>query len=195
MNIFLLNRDHAENAKAHCNKHIVKMPLELAQLLSTAHHINDSLTQGYKVKPPYAKTHENHPSAMYTRASAGNYNFVLTLARELCAEYSYRYGREHAVEKHLWSSLAFPPGIIDPTTKADAPPLCMPDYIRDFFIREESDEAEAWHNAVLAYRVYYVLEKAHLLQYKKRLFPSWIIPATDYVFLELLERIIERKPR
>jgi hypothetical protein len=41
MNIFFLDTNPALCAKAHCDKHVVKMILEYAQLLSTAHRIID----------------------------------------------------------------------------------------------------------------------------------------------------------
>ena len=41
MNIFYLHEDPVQNAKWHIDKHIVKMPIEYAQLLSTAHRMLD----------------------------------------------------------------------------------------------------------------------------------------------------------
>ena len=41
MNIFILNEDPVRSALDQCDKHIVKMPLESAQMLSTAHRILD----------------------------------------------------------------------------------------------------------------------------------------------------------
>ena len=39
MNIFYLHEDPIQNAKWHIDKHIVKMPIEYAQLMSTAHRM------------------------------------------------------------------------------------------------------------------------------------------------------------
>ena len=41
MNIFYLHEDPVQNAKWHIDKHIVKMPIEYAQLMSTAHRMLD----------------------------------------------------------------------------------------------------------------------------------------------------------
>ena len=41
MNIFYLHEDPIQNAKWHIDKHIVKMPIEYAQLMSTAHRMLD----------------------------------------------------------------------------------------------------------------------------------------------------------
>ena len=43
MNIFYLDRDEQKAAQYHCDKHVVKMILESAQLLSTAHRVLDGI--------------------------------------------------------------------------------------------------------------------------------------------------------
>jgi len=43
MNIFYLHNDPQVCAAYHCDKHVVKMILEYAQLLSTAHHELDGV--------------------------------------------------------------------------------------------------------------------------------------------------------
>ena len=55
MNIFYLSHDPEEAAQYQYNKHVVKMILESAQLLCTAHRElgNDDV--------PYKSTHKNHP--------------------------------------------------------------------------------------------------------------------------------------
>lgn len=57
MNIFYLSRDPVLCAEMHCDKHVVKMILETAQLLSTAHWELGSTA-------PYKPTHKNHPLAL-----------------------------------------------------------------------------------------------------------------------------------
>ena len=58
MNIFYLHKNPAVAAKMHCDKHVVKMILETAQLLCTAHHETGTGTKAMN-KP----THKNHPTA------------------------------------------------------------------------------------------------------------------------------------
>ena len=41
MNIFYLHEDPQVSAKMHCDKHVVKMIIEYAQMLSTAHRMLD----------------------------------------------------------------------------------------------------------------------------------------------------------
>jgi hypothetical protein len=42
MNLFFLDTDPKKCAEYHCDKHVVKMLLELVQLLYTAHHLLNS---------------------------------------------------------------------------------------------------------------------------------------------------------
>lgn len=124
MNIFFLDRDPAVCAQMHCNKHVVKMLLETAQLLSVAHRILDSDPYGSEIL--YRVTHPNHPCAVWTRATSGNYTWLLMLFEELCLEYTHRYGKVHKTEQKLASILTHLPKNIEQGEFFD-PPQCMPD--------------------------------------------------------------------
>jgi hypothetical protein len=89
MNIFYLDRDPIEAARLQCDRHVVKMILETAQLLSTAHNELDGGQIAYK------STHKNHPSAVWARASAENYYWLQRHLGALGHEYFRRYGRVH----------------------------------------------------------------------------------------------------
>ena len=139
MNIFYLDRDIDQCAKYHCNKHVVKMIVEYAQLLSTAHHMldGDSAPEGI-----YKQTHVNHPSAKWVRQSSANYYWLRDLAIELCAEYTRRYGKVHkSTGVHLWLSQNIPS--LPSSAKTDHP-QCVPD-----------DCKTLPHDPVTAYRQYY----------------------------------------
>lgn len=86
MNIFILNEDPEIAAQELCDKHVVKMILETAQMLCSA------FPQG---KAPYKRTHYNHPCSVWTRSSLDNYNWLITHGLEMCYEYTRRYGRVH----------------------------------------------------------------------------------------------------
>ena len=91
MNIFFLDYDTAKCAKYHCDKHVVKMVLETAQLLCGVHHMCDNV----KNQAPYKLSHKNHPCAIWTRESLSNYLYLCDLGLELCKEYTYLYGKRH----------------------------------------------------------------------------------------------------
>ena len=157
MNIFFLDKDPKLAAQYHCDKHVVKMILESAQLLSTAWYIH--CPQSSAERNLYKPTHANHPCSLWTRKTQGNYKWLWELAAALCQEYTYRYGKIHAsqqmIEKLVWCPRAIIPfGLLDPVQ-------CMPD---------EYKQADG----VQAYRNYYINDKAAILSYKKREVPEWL---------------------
>lgn len=177
MNLFFLSRDAREAAQAHCNKHVVKMILETAQLLCTAHRLLDgSRTQAltktgrktsvWGLPDPerdsllYKATHANHPAAVWIRSSRDHYLWAFSLMRELLQEYTFRYGKIHACTK-LVEALSQPPAAIIAAGFTD-PPKCMPDCYR-----VKGDVVEC-------YRAYYIEGKKDLLQYKLRERPTWL---------------------
>ena len=99
MNIFFLHSNPSKCAKYHSDKHLVKMILELTQLLTCAQYFN------YNNKPPYKncykKTHINHPMAKWVRESYDNYLYTLLLALYLCKEFKKRRNKTHACYYHL----------------------------------------------------------------------------------------------
>ena len=162
MNIFLLDFNARRAAQYHCDKHVVKMILETAQLLFTSHWV--LAPEGL---PPsaYKKTHANHPCAIWVRESLANYIWLCTLGKELCAEFTYRYGKIHKTQFHLEWLIEHPPlGLLDVgiTTLR----LAMPD--------------ECKHpNAVTAYRTYYRESKRRLLTYTRREPPEFLAKQTN----------------
>ena len=80
MNIFILDRDPAVAARYHCDKHVSKMILESAQMLSTV------------LGGPYKKTHQNHPCTVWVGESMGNAMWLFELAHSLNREWKIRYG-------------------------------------------------------------------------------------------------------
>jgi hypothetical protein len=83
MNIFVLDTNPVTAARMQCDKHVVKMVLETAQILSTV------------AGGPYKPTHANHPCVLWAGRSVVNFNWLLQHGRALCEEYTLRYGRRH----------------------------------------------------------------------------------------------------
>ena len=86
MNIFILDEDPVVAAQAQCDKHVVKMVLESAQMLSTTHRL---LGENHQVF--YKTVHKNHPCTVWTRRSSGNYLWHLEHWTALCDEYRHLY--------------------------------------------------------------------------------------------------------
>jgi hypothetical protein len=180
MNIFYLHNDAKLCAEFHNNKHVVKMILEYAQLMSTAHRVLDGLPDNilsekgrrktiYRLKDSredvlYRATHINHPSAIWVRASHHNYVWLYKLWVHLMKEYTYRYGKMHASSR-LLGSLYILPYNIPENVEFTEPTPAMP------------EEFKVSQNSVLSYINYYVGAKQHIASWKNRKTPEWYIYA------------------
>lgn len=121
MNIFYLHEDPHKAAEYQYNKHVVKMILESAQMLCTAHHHFDN---GDNV--PYKKAHYNHPSTIWVRENSLHYDWLYEHMLALGSEYTRRYGKEHLSITKCKTPLANQPENI-PHEPFEQPPQCMPD--------------------------------------------------------------------
>tara|TARA_B100000029_G_scaffold457708_1_gene486650 strand:- start:1312 stop:1857 length:546 start_codon:yes stop_codon:yes gene_type:complete len=167
MNIFYLDSDPYVAAKMHCDKHVVKMILESAQMLSTAHRVLDG-DEYADERGLYKMAHKNHPCTIWARSSTDNYVWLNRLFGALCKEYTYRYGKHHASER-LLAPLAKVPNGLDFTDihyGFTEPPQCMPDYCKG----EET---------VKAYQTYYIVEKSDFAKWSKRKMPDWFTGETN----------------
>jgi hypothetical protein len=113
MNIFILDENPKEAARLQCDKHIVKMILESAQMLSTAHRMLDGVQEyrksvsgkrmvKYYAHPSniseenlYKAVHFDHPCTQWTMETEENYLWHYEHFVALGQEYTYRYGRHH----------------------------------------------------------------------------------------------------
>ena len=160
MNIFFLDKRPDDAAEMHCDKHCVKMILEYAQMLSTAHRVLDK----DDVHPNlYKIAHKNHPSTIWTRSSKQHYDWLFRLFRMLSAEYTWRYSRGDLKFHKTWDKLGkileLAPKNIKDNGWVD-PPQCMPDHCKD-------------DDVVTAYRNYYILEKNNFAVWKHSGTPEW----------------------
>ena len=126
MNIFYLHQDPEKAARYQYNKHVVKMILESAQMICTAHHC--IMTDDADV--PYKIAHKNHPSSIWARQSAQNYAWLYYHMMELGREYEKRYGKKHLTIIKCADKLAKLPGGILETGLTEMP-QCMPDEYKD----------------------------------------------------------------
>jgi hypothetical protein len=157
MNIFALSPDPKQAAQMHCDKHVVKMILESAQLLYSAHWMvnpDDLPSDAYK------KTHVNHPCAIWVRESRENYQWLCHLAYWLCEEYTYRYGRIHAThDRIIWLG--------DNVPELPSIPLTP--------FRMAMPEEFKCDDPVLAYKKYYLGAKQRMFKYTLRREPEFIL--------------------
>ena len=154
MNIFHLHKDPKICAEYHCDKHVVKMILETAQMLSTAyrkhfdecHHYAEIGVDLYKTAYP------KHPMTIWVGDSGGNFSWTMKLFEQLLNQYTIRYKKVHKTTRifnllnksyKYWNEL---------TGEFTPPPLCMPDeYKSDDYIQ--------------SYRNYYIGDKKRFARY------------------------------
>ena len=151
MNIFAVDQDPKISAQQLCDKHVVKMILESAQMLCAVYDNG---------KAPYKRAFYNHPCTIWARESQENYEWLLDHATAMCEEYTKRYGKIHKSQAIiLWcfmhyKSLSLPKTGLTPFAQA------MPEQYKN-------------NCGVTAYRAYYNGEKSGFATWKKRKTPDW----------------------
>ena len=177
MNIFYIDTDPVKAAQMMVDRHVVKMILESAQLLCTAHRVLDGESYTSQSKNSrkvtrwklndsredilYSATHINHPSAIWCRQSVENYLWLVDHMFALSNEYNYRYNKNHLTIEKLGYTIQSPPMNLK-EWDFTVPVSAMPEkYIIGL-------------DPVLNYRNYYKLGKAHLHTWTKRSKPDWI---------------------
>lgn len=172
MNIFILNKTHSENVKMYVDSHIVKMPLEYAQMLCTV--VNEKV--GYQITP-YKSTHINHPCTLWAGECKQNFLYLWNLMQYTDAERMFRFGK---TEEHLSVRTLTDAGVYkfaslfrysDLESELTEFPQCMPDYCK-------ADTVDQ------AYRNYYLHEKQHIWKWTKRPMPDFI---KQYLTEELVD--------
>jgi hypothetical protein len=178
MNIFYVNSDPEVAARSMVDRHVVKMILETAQLLSTAHRVIDGeeyvgqSQSGRKAKRwrlsgnvdaiMYAATHINHPSAVWVRENSANYVWLYDHLLALGREYTYRYGRTHLTIDKLKDILKDSPQNIKQSNVMTKMPSCMD---KQYIVSLDP---------ITNYRNYYNYGKTDLLRWSNRPPPQWI---------------------
>lgn len=155
MNIFFLDRNLELNSKYHFDKHVVKMCVEYAQILSTATHILIP-NNNFEI---YKMTHINHPCVRWAAESELHFKMVLFLLYHLGVEFEFRFGHTHKSTNILKK---IPNKIHFKFTKwIRDPPLAMPPQFHTTSVID-------------SYRTYYKYGKNQSLHiWTKRNIPDW----------------------
>jgi len=176
MNIFYLDKDPVVSAEMSCDKHVCKMIIESAQMLSTAHRLLDGIEwtdyskNGRKIKrwrleDPYLEDtiykacHTGHPSTVWVMSNAFHYAWLYKHMIALNEQFKLRYNHteDHMTIRKLKDVLRNPPKNIPINKIATDPTPAMP------------DECKIPGDVIGSYRKYYVM--------KKREFATWKTPA------------------
>jgi len=158
MNLFYTDKNPHVAARDLCDKHVVKMILEAAQMMCTAHTELSSTLIPADVC--YKPTHVNHPSAVWVRASKTQYAWCYEWWVAMCSEYYARYGKVHLTYKKLHEYIGIVPHSIATRYSFVEPPQCMPDEFKHDI-------------TTVAYREYMRVEKNHMAAWAHSEKPYW----------------------
>lgn len=183
MNLFYLDEDLDKCAEYHIDKHVGKMQLEAAQLMTSTLWvdkylgfiprkltseelgiINDAKRNepsiNDRVFTRYLPTHINHPCAIWARSSLEHHYWIINYINALNEETMWRGNKSHAscAEANRMPE----PGQL-PNKGWYKPALAMPDQYK-------------FDDPVEAYRSYYIQEKADMASWKRRGAPYWWKP-------------------
>lgn len=190
MNIFVLDRDPVRAAQLHNDKHCVKMILESAQLLSTAHRMVDGAPyedrtannrriqrwrhfDAVRESLLLKASHVNHPCNVWVRSHETHYQWLFRLFAELTEEYARRYHKDHAYSVRRHAALYFTLGctpfkLLHSATTPTAPPQAMPD------IYKVTNPSDPWGATVDAYHRYYRGAKTSFSTWKNQSAPAFM---------------------
>ena len=159
MNIFVVDESPTKSARYLPDKLICKMPLETAQMLSTAHRYL-SPHEYCEDMGLYKKAFDNHPCTKWARETHENYRWLTLHWITLCEEFYLRYGKIHLSYKKLCDGLFELPYFIE---EGELTPFAqaMPDIYKNP------------NNPVKAYRDYCMNEKHYAKWEKGREKPKW----------------------
>jgi hypothetical protein len=181
LNLFILDEDAKKAAQLQCDKHVVKMILESAQILSTAHRVLDGIIMRAPSKSGktmskhwihpnpnldsilYKAVHVGHPCTVWTMQNDSNYIWHWAHFKGLCEEYTYRYGKVHSSQTLLLDVLHEIPKNI-PSGKMTKQPLAM----------QSNPECINKNDIVGSYRSFYQTKQERFrMAWTKREVPEW----------------------
>jgi hypothetical protein len=181
LNIFILSECPIEAAQMQCDKHVVKMCTESAQMLSTAHRMLDGISSKRPSKSGkrlsthwihpnpqlnellYKAVHYNHPCTVWTMTSSANYMWHYKHFMALCLEYTLRYGKVHATESKLGEVLSYLPSNI---SYGSITPHCL--------AMQSNPECMFPDDPVKSYRAYYQTKQDRFsMKWTNRDVPDW----------------------
>ena len=156
MNIFFLHKDPQWAANALCDKHVPKMLLESAQMLSTA-------VQKYtdRIEELYKPAYPNHPMTKWVGFNRDCFRWALENAVFISQEYCKRFKKLHKSSKVINNIYDFELMAHLPEKPFTEPPQCMPDEYKD-------------KDYVIAYRKYYQGAKSYFAKWERGVdAPEW----------------------
>ena len=161
MNRFIIGHLPQDIAQSMCDKHVVKMPLEEAQMLCTVvRQANPEFADDHSL---YRVAHAKHPCTLWAGKTRSNYMYAFRLWNHMSMEYTYRYGKQHASDRHMDAlregAQFVPEGDMTPH------PECFSEHT-------DLKSGEFW--PVDSYRAFYMTKQHRFkMTWKNRPIPKW----------------------
>jgi len=166
VNIFVLDNNPLITARYHCDKHVAKMVLETAQIMSTVVR-SFGFDEEADDHGLYRVTHRNHPCVRWAAASWENWRWLYELGSHLSTEYTHRYGKTHKSSTVIENASL----LLNPHD--------FPQIEQTPFVQAMPNDCRVPGGAVAAYRTYYLKHKTHLLEWKNRETPEWALNSME----------------
>lgn len=175
MNIFVLDEDPAKAARDLCNKHVVKMIIESAQILSTVYRLAMEERRSLPAKDAetyprlYKATHIHHPVTKWVRSSIHNTDWLWQHLLAIESEYNARYNQRREKQYKAWSVIRELDGHRSGIWNGHG------DWrLHTPFVQCMPEQYQNQGDAVAAYRAFYRGEKARFAKWEPHAAePTW----------------------
>ena len=173
MNIFVLHRNPVIAAQSVCDVHASKMTLEATQMLASAairHGAQPNELPLTDKGKPYKGGYHKHPCTVWAGDTRANYEWLCWHAIALSQEFYQRYGKAHSCAPKIIQLC----GLMDKIPEGELTPFARA-------IKKETYpdllDTEVFPNTVIAYRVFYMLDKRRFATWNHGTKPpSWWNP-------------------
>lgn len=162
MNIFVLDKVPKYAAAYLCDKHIIKMQIEYAQLLSVYLR-----SRGIEHTRLMKDTHKNHPCTLWVMDDDINALWLASCLRHVLDEYTARWDKAPNPRIAAITAMANDYLVEIPWTLPYNWVYCMPDMCKLDNIED-------------SYRLYYLLYKRHFAKWSHGPTPAWYTEALNY---------------
>jgi len=159
MNIFVLDQDPYKAASYHCDKHVCKMIVESAQILSTVLR-----KKGFTNDILYKATHENNRFVLWAEKSYSNFKWLLDLLDGLLLEYTTRYAKVHKTGKIYFWIKDIDISIYEHNWRTSPK--------TEFVLCNMPDQCKT-NDIVESYRNFYINDKKEFAKWKTGNIPGW----------------------
>jgi len=167
MNRFLINYTPEMCARDMCDKHVVKMPLEEAQMLCTTVRLH--APEYAEEAGLYRAVHQKHPCTIWAGMTSSNFRYSLEMFRQMCREYTHRYGKVHASWR-LYDALKDAEKYV-PDGYITSHPECF---------SEHTNLKSGVNWPIQSYRKFYVTkQKRFKMVWTRRDKPEWFVKETE----------------